>query len=114
MFPCTTRDEDLHDLHQANAALTEFQLLDFVARSGFPAEKVTTILADWEDAPTAYTEHTTKLALLGDPWTSPPDPHHKGPGHATIQKRLAPHPAALPSVLRATTSSALRPCPTCT
>jgi threonine dehydrogenase-like Zn-dependent dehydrogenase len=39
------------------------ELLDFVARSGFPAEKVTTILADWEDAPTAYTERTTKLVL---------------------------------------------------
>ena len=28
------------------------ELLEFVARTGFPAEKVTTVLADWEDAPT--------------------------------------------------------------
>jgi threonine dehydrogenase-like Zn-dependent dehydrogenase len=38
-------------------------LLDFVARTDFPAERVTTVLADWEDAPTAYAAHTTKLVL---------------------------------------------------
>jgi threonine dehydrogenase-like Zn-dependent dehydrogenase len=38
-------------------------LLDFVARTGFPAEKVTTEVADWEDAPTAYAAKTTKLVL---------------------------------------------------
>jgi threonine dehydrogenase-like Zn-dependent dehydrogenase len=27
-------------------------LLDFVARTGFPAETVTTVTADWDDAPT--------------------------------------------------------------
>jgi len=42
-------------------------LLDFVARTGFPAEKVTTALADWEDAPTAYTARTTKLVLHRSP-----------------------------------------------
>jgi alcohol dehydrogenase len=42
-------------------------LLDFVATTGFPAERVTTVLADWEDAPTAYTAHTTKLVLHRPP-----------------------------------------------
>ena len=42
-------------------------LLDFVARTGFPADKVTTELADWEDAPTAYTARTTKLVLHRPP-----------------------------------------------
>jgi alcohol dehydrogenase len=38
-------------------------LLDFVATSGFPAERVTSLLADWDDAPQAYAAHTTKLVL---------------------------------------------------
>lgn len=38
-------------------------LLDFIATTAFPAEKVTTLLADWEDAPEAYAAHTTKLVL---------------------------------------------------
>jgi len=42
-------------------------LLDFVARDGFPAETVTTLLADWEDAPTAYAARTTKLVLHRPP-----------------------------------------------
>lgn len=42
-------------------------LLDFVARTGFPAERVTTTLADWEDAPTAYAARTTKLVLHRPP-----------------------------------------------
>jgi alcohol dehydrogenase len=43
------------------------ELLEFVASSGFPAEKVTSLLADWEDAPTAYAERTIKLVLHRDP-----------------------------------------------
>lgn len=39
------------------------ELLDFFATSTFAAEKVTSLLADWEDAPQAYTAHTTKLVL---------------------------------------------------
>jgi alcohol dehydrogenase len=39
------------------------ELLDFVAGSGFPAERVTSLLADWNDAPEAYAAHTTKLVL---------------------------------------------------
>ncbi len=39
------------------------ELLDFVARDEFPAEVVTTITANWDDAPEAYTERTTKLVL---------------------------------------------------
>ncbi len=43
------------------------ELLEFVATSGFPAELVTSLVADWEDAPTAYAERTTKLVLHRDP-----------------------------------------------
>jgi alcohol dehydrogenase len=43
------------------------ELMEFVATSGFPAEQVTSLLADWEDAPTAYAERTTKLVLHRDP-----------------------------------------------
>jgi threonine dehydrogenase-like Zn-dependent dehydrogenase len=49
----------------ARAVLPE--LLDFVARTDFPAEDVTTLTADWDDAPAAYTAHTTKLVLERDP-----------------------------------------------
>ena len=42
-------------------------LLEFVAGTDFPAERVTTVLADWEDAPTAYTVRTTKLVLQRPP-----------------------------------------------
>jgi threonine dehydrogenase-like Zn-dependent dehydrogenase len=44
-------------------------LLDFLHRTGFPAERVTTLTADWDDAPTAYTAKTTKLVLQRDPLT---------------------------------------------
>ncbi len=43
------------------------ELLDFVATSGFPAERVTSLLADWEDAPEAYGTRTTKLVLHRPP-----------------------------------------------
>jgi threonine dehydrogenase-like Zn-dependent dehydrogenase len=39
------------------------ELLNFVADNDFPAEVVTTVTADWEDAPEAYQAHTTKLVL---------------------------------------------------
>jgi len=42
-------------------------LLAFIATSGFPAERVTSVLADWDDAPTAYTARTTKLVLHRPP-----------------------------------------------
>ena len=45
----------------ARAVLPE--LLAFVARTGFPAERVTTLTADWDDAPSAYTARTTKVVL---------------------------------------------------
>ncbi|HEX6351371.1 zinc-binding dehydrogenase [Actinophytocola sp.] len=38
-------------------------LLDFLDRTGFPAERVTTRTAPWEDAPTACQARTTKLVL---------------------------------------------------
>jgi threonine dehydrogenase-like Zn-dependent dehydrogenase len=43
------------------------ELLGFVAETGFPAERVTSLVADWEDAPQAYTARTTKLVLRRDP-----------------------------------------------
>jgi threonine dehydrogenase-like Zn-dependent dehydrogenase len=43
------------------------ELLDFVAKEQFPAELVTTMTADWDDAPTAYAAQTTKLVLVRDP-----------------------------------------------
>jgi len=46
-------------------------VLDFIVESDFPAEMVTSILADWEDAPEAYATRTTKLVLHRpplDPW----------------------------------------------
>ena len=39
------------------------ELLDFIAQHKFPAENVTSIVADWDDAPEAYASHTTKLVL---------------------------------------------------
>jgi threonine dehydrogenase-like Zn-dependent dehydrogenase len=49
-------------------------LLAFVHRTGFPAERVTTLSADWEDAASAYTARTTKVVLQRDPLTSESDP----------------------------------------
>ena len=43
------------------------ELLDFIARTGFEAERVTTLLADWDDAPAAYQERTTKVVLHRTP-----------------------------------------------
>lgn len=47
------------------------ELLDFVATTGFPAEKVTSLLADWDDAPQAYQAHTTKVVLHRPPLDLP-------------------------------------------
>jgi threonine dehydrogenase-like Zn-dependent dehydrogenase len=41
-------------------------LLAFIARTGYPAEQVTTLTAHWDDAPTAYATRTTKLVLQRD------------------------------------------------
>lgn len=38
-------------------------LLSFIAEHDFPAEVVTTMTADWDDAPNAYKAHTVKLVL---------------------------------------------------
>jgi hypothetical protein len=43
------------------------EMLDFIARTGFEAERVTTLLAEWEDAPDAYTASTIKVVLRRDP-----------------------------------------------
>jgi threonine dehydrogenase-like Zn-dependent dehydrogenase len=42
-------------------------LLAFIARTGFPAERVATLTADWSDAPRAYAARTTKVVLERDP-----------------------------------------------
>ncbi len=42
-------------------------MLDFIQRSDFPAERVTTLLAPWEDAVEAYAARTTKVVLHRDP-----------------------------------------------
>ncbi|MEU6642604.1 alcohol dehydrogenase catalytic domain-containing protein [Saccharomonospora sp. NPDC046836] len=42
-------------------------LLEFLHRTGFPAERVTTRTADWDEAPDAYTVRTTKLVLRREP-----------------------------------------------
>ena len=42
-------------------------LLAFVDRTGFAAERVTTLTADWDEAPTAYAARTTKVVLQRDP-----------------------------------------------
>jgi threonine dehydrogenase-like Zn-dependent dehydrogenase len=51
----------------ARAVLPE--LLAFLARTRFPAERVTTLTAAWEEAATAYTARTTKLVLARTPTT---------------------------------------------
>jgi threonine dehydrogenase-like Zn-dependent dehydrogenase len=43
------------------------ELLEFVAREDFPAELVTTLTADWDEAPEAYKARTTKLVLHRTP-----------------------------------------------
>ncbi|WP_433179180.1 zinc-dependent alcohol dehydrogenase [Actinoallomurus sp. CA-150999] len=53
----------------SHARATLPTLLDFVARTGFPAEQVTSLAADWNDAPHAYAAKTTKVVLHRDPLT---------------------------------------------
>ena len=42
-------------------------LLAFIERTGYAAERVTTLTADWNDAPSAYAARTTKVVLHRDP-----------------------------------------------
>lgn len=42
------------------------EMLDFIARTGFEAERVTSRLAAWDDATDAYAAHTTKVVLHRD------------------------------------------------
>ncbi len=59
-------DATLHiGVSHSRATLPE--LLDFVRRTGFPAERVATTVADWDDAPRAYATKTAKLVLRRDP-----------------------------------------------
>ena len=41
-------------------------MLAFIARTGFPAEQVTSLTADWDDAPRAYATRTTEVVLHRD------------------------------------------------
>ncbi|MGH3350141.1 MAG: alcohol dehydrogenase catalytic domain-containing protein [Nocardioides sp.] len=43
------------------------ELLDFIGRTGFEAERVTSLLAPWDDAIEACGAHTTKVVLHRDP-----------------------------------------------
>jgi alcohol dehydrogenase len=54
----------------SHARATLPELLEFVSRTGFAAERVTTLTADWDDAPRAYAARTTKLVLERDPLTA--------------------------------------------
>ena len=59
-------DATLHvGVSHARAVLPD--LLAFVARAGFAAERVTTLTADWDDAPHAYAARTTKVVVQRDP-----------------------------------------------
>jgi threonine dehydrogenase-like Zn-dependent dehydrogenase len=42
-------------------------LLAFVERTGYAAEQVNTLTADWDDAPSAYAARTTKVVLQREP-----------------------------------------------
>ena len=42
-------------------------LLAFVERTGYAAERVTTLTAGWDEAPSAYAARTTKVVLRRDP-----------------------------------------------
>ena len=62
-------DATLHiGVSHARAVLPE--LLAFVERTGFPAERVTSLTADWNEAPLAYAARTTKVVLQRDPLTA--------------------------------------------
>ncbi len=52
-------------ISHARAVLPD--LLAFVARTGFPAERVTTLTGAWDDAPVAYLARTTKVVLQREP-----------------------------------------------
>jgi threonine dehydrogenase-like Zn-dependent dehydrogenase len=54
----------------ARAVLPE--LLAFVRDTGFPAERVASLTADWEDAPSAYKARTTKVVLRREPLNGGP------------------------------------------
>jgi alcohol dehydrogenase len=46
-------------------------LLAFVERTGFAAERVATVTADWDDAPVAYAARTTKVVLRREALPAP-------------------------------------------
>ena len=50
------------------------ELLEFVARENFPAEKVTTLTAPWDEATEAYAARTTKVVLYRPPLENPTRP----------------------------------------
>jgi alcohol dehydrogenase len=42
------------------------EMLEFIATNDFAAESVTTTLADWDDAPSAFAEQSTKVVIQRD------------------------------------------------
>jgi threonine dehydrogenase-like Zn-dependent dehydrogenase len=54
-------------------------LLAFIATSGFRAERVTTLTADWDDAPSAYAARTTKVVLQREALGAAPRADSTGP-----------------------------------
>jgi threonine dehydrogenase-like Zn-dependent dehydrogenase len=61
-----TTDATLH-IGVSHARTTLPELLEFISRTQFPAERVTTVTAEWDDAPAAYATKTTKVVLHRDP-----------------------------------------------
>jgi len=56
----------------SHARATLPELVVFVAATGFPAERVATLSAAWDDAPRAYAARTTKVVLERAPLNRDP------------------------------------------
>jgi hypothetical protein len=72
----------------ARAVLPE--LLTFLARTGFPAERVTTLAGGGDEAPTAYAARTTKVVLQRPPLFSRDGFGAESSGDITSPSQRAP------------------------
>jgi len=68
MMHLTFNDLNLH-VGMSHPATSLPEVLEWVKNNNFPAEKVTTALVDWDDAPERYAGRTTKLVLHRPPLT---------------------------------------------
>ncbi|MBJ8344394.1 zinc-binding dehydrogenase [Antrihabitans sp. YC2-6] len=68
MMHLTFNDLNLH-VGMSHPATSLPEVLEWVKNNDFPAEKVTTALVDWDDAPERYAGRTTKLVLHRPPLT---------------------------------------------